>query len=69
MQLVLLYTIKGYSYFISPILGQNCRFYPSCSQYAQEALKKYGSLKGTYLTIKRLLKCHPWCIGGIDLLK
>ncbi|MFT5420221.1 MAG: putative membrane protein insertion efficiency factor [Candidatus Endobugula sp.] len=60
--------IKGYRYFISPLLGNQCRFYPSCSHYAEEAYQRFGFISGTYLSIKRLLKCHPWHQGGIDLV-
>lgn len=51
---------------LSPMIGQQCRFYPTCSQYAIEALQKYGALKGSYLTLHRLSRCHPWCAGGHD---
>lgn len=60
--------IKGYRYFISPLLGTQCRFYPSCSHYAEEAYQRFGVIKGTWLTIKRLLRCHPWHKGGLDPL-
>ncbi len=58
--------ITLYQWLISPLLGQRCRFYPSCSHYATEALKKYGVTQGVWLTTKRLLKCHPWHPGGND---
>nr|WP_330389037.1 membrane protein insertion efficiency factor YidD [Tepidibacter thalassicus] len=61
--------IKFYQKYISPIKGKTCRFYPTCSQYAIEALKKYGFFKGSYLSIKRILKCHPFHEGGYDPLK
>jgi len=61
--------IKFYQKYISPIKGKTCRFYPTCSQYAVEALGKYGFLKGSYLSIKRILKCHPFHEGGYDPLK
>lgn len=51
--------IKAYSWAISPLLGQNCRFHPTCSCYAHEALEKHGVIKGTYLSIRRILRCHP----------
>ena len=60
--------IKVYQYTISPLLGPSCRFTPSCSQYGIEALKKYGMFKGTYLTVKRFSKCHPWGAHGHDPL-
>ena len=64
----LLTLIDLYQRFVSPMMAPHCRFYPTCSSYAQEAIGKYGALKGSYLAIKRLLKCHPWHPGGIDLV-
>ncbi|WDP91138.1 MAG: membrane protein insertion efficiency factor YidD [Desulfobacter sp.] len=58
--------IKFYQIFISPFLGQNCRYYPTCSAYALEAVEKYGSLKGGALAVKRILRCHPFRAGGYD---
>jgi len=58
--------IRAYRYVISPMLGPTCRFYPSCSCYAEEALHQHGALRGTYLTVRRLLRCHPWHEGGYD---
>jgi len=59
--------IKLYQYIISPLLGANkCRFTPTCSTYAIQALQKYGLVKGTWLAIKRISKCHPWGGHGID---
>ncbi|HIS33573.1 MAG TPA: membrane protein insertion efficiency factor YidD [Candidatus Avirikenella pullistercoris] len=58
--------IKFYRYAISPILPSSCRYIPTCSQYALEAYRKYGLFKGTYLTVKRLLSCHPWGGSGYD---
>jgi putative membrane protein insertion efficiency factor len=66
MRLVLIAIIKFYKYFISPLLGNRCRFYPSCSSYSLEALQLHGAIIGSYLTLKRLLKCHPFHEGGID---
>jgi len=63
---MLIAIIKCYKYFISPLLGSNCRFYPSCSSYSLEALQRHGAVIGAYLTLKRLLKCHPFHQGGID---
>ena len=60
--------INAYRYAISPFLGNNCRFHPSCSEYAVEAVSRFGILKGSYLALRRLLRCHPWCEGGIDHL-
>ena len=58
--------IRFYQYAISPLLGTNCRFYPSCSSYNIAAIETHGLLKGGYLGIKRILKCHPWHPGGVD---
>ncbi|HGY11960.1 MAG TPA: membrane protein insertion efficiency factor YidD [Desulfobacterales bacterium] len=58
--------IKFYQYFISPLTGQNCRYFPTCSVYAIEAIEKHGSLKGTALAVKRVLRCHPFHAGGFD---
>jgi len=60
--------IWAYRYFISPFLGNNCRFYPSCSAYAMEAVDKHGALKGSVLAVKRICRCHPWHEGGVDLV-
>lgn len=60
--------IRLYQLAISPLLGQRCRFYPTCSQYAITAIDEHGSLRGTLLIIKRLAKCHPFHSGGIDLV-
>lgn len=65
-QTALLAGITLYQWLVSPLLGQKCRFYPSCSHYAIDALKKYGAIQGVWLTTKRLLKCHPWHPGGYD---
>ena len=66
MQRLLLVSIKLYQYFISPLIGTSCRFYPSCSEYAFGAVQKYGTLKGSYLAVKRIIKCHPFHPGGFD---
>ncbi len=58
--------IRGYQLFISPVLPKTCRFYPTCSAYFIEALEKHGVFKGTYLGIRRILRCHPWNPGGYD---
>lgn len=57
-----------YRYFLSPLIGQHCRFHPTCSKYAIEAMKKCNIWHGGLLIIKRLLRCHPWSQGGIDLI-
>jgi len=61
--------INIYKKFLSPLKGRTCRFYPSCSQYALDAMGKYGFLKGSWLSGKRLFKCHPFHSGGYDPLK
>jgi putative membrane protein insertion efficiency factor len=63
---MLIAIIKFYKFFISPLLGSNCRFYPSCSSYSIEALQRHGAIIGSYLSLRRLLKCHPFHQGGID---
>jgi putative membrane protein insertion efficiency factor len=66
MRFVLKYLIRGYQLVISPLLGPRCRFYPSCSHYAIEAIETHGALRGVWLTIKRISRCHPWHEGGFD---
>ncbi|HPD90336.1 MAG: membrane protein insertion efficiency factor YidD [Anaerovoracaceae bacterium] len=66
MKWILILLIKGYQKGISPFFPQTCRFYPTCSAYFIQALKKYGFFKGSYLGIKRILRCHPWNDGGYD---
>jgi len=68
MKYLLSRLIKLYQYFLSPYLGNNCRFYPTCSNYALEALEKYGIIKGLKLSIIRILRCNPWGGNGIDLV-
>lgn len=58
--------ISAYRRYISPLLGQHCRFYPSCSEYAYQAIVKYGVARGGLLAVKRLAKCHPFHPGGVD---
>lgn len=58
--------VRGYQLFISPLLGPRCRFYPTCSQYAIQALQAHGPFKGTWLAARRLVRCHPWHPGGHD---
>lgn len=60
--------IHVYRYLLSPWVGNQCRFYPTCSYYAEDAIKQLGFVKGSYLAIRRLSKCHPWNPGGIDLV-
>lgn len=59
-------TIRFYQRMISPLLGANCRYYPSCSQYAIDALNEYGFFGGWLMAIRRILRCHPWAPGGYD---
>ena len=66
MKKILILLIRFYQKFISPMFPAKCRFYPTCSQYTLEAIKEYGAMKGTYLGIKRILKCHPFHEGGYD---
>lgn len=66
MRKVALLTIKFYQYAISPLMASHCRFYPSCSCYTYEAIEEYGFLHGSYLSARRLLRCHPWNPGGYD---
>ncbi|MBE0471720.1 MAG: membrane protein insertion efficiency factor YidD [Methyloprofundus sp.] len=66
MRTLLIALLRFYKYFISPLLGNNCRFHPTCSSYAMQAISMHGALIGSYLTIKRLLRCHPFHAGDID---
>jgi len=58
--------IRGYRYFVSPLLGPACRFYPSCSQYAEQALERHGLFHGGWLAARRICRCGPWHPGGFD---
>ena len=66
MVLLCLFSIRVYQIFLSPLLGRNCRFHPTCSQYAFEAISRFGVLRGIWLSVKRLVKCGPWHPGGYD---
>ncbi|MGO2234515.1 MAG: membrane protein insertion efficiency factor YidD [Marinomonas sp.] len=66
MKRIFILIVKCYQFLISPLLGNNCRFYPSCSHYMIQAIERYGIFKGMYLGLKRLSKCHPWHEGGMD---
>jgi putative membrane protein insertion efficiency factor len=66
MRLVLKFLIRVYRYALSPLLGQNCRFYPSCSSYAEEAIERHGAVRGCCLAARRIARCHPWHPGGFD---
>ncbi|HWK71879.1 membrane protein insertion efficiency factor YidD [Pollutimonas sp. M17] len=63
---LLIAPIRFYRYFLSPWVGRSCRFTPSCSLYAIEAIEKHGALKGLWLGSRRIGRCHPWCPGGYD---
>ncbi|MBD5603502.1 MAG: membrane protein insertion efficiency factor YidD [Candidatus Eremiobacteraeota bacterium] len=62
------FVIVAYQRLVSPFLGPRCRFYPSCSQYAKEAVLKHGLVRGVSLAVRRLLRCHPWNAGGVDFV-
>jgi len=66
MKYVLLALIRAYQYLLRPLLGANCRFYPSCSDYAREAVERYGALRGSWLALRRISRCHPYHPGGYD---
>lgn len=67
MKQLTLKTIKFYQKFISPLSGDNCRFYPSCSEYSYQVIKKHGFKKGVFFSFRRLLKCGFWNKGGVDI--
>jgi putative membrane protein insertion efficiency factor len=69
LKTALIVLIKGYRNFVSPMFAPVCRFYPTCSAYFIQALEKYGLLKGSWLGIRRLLRCHPFNPGGYDPLR
>lgn len=60
----ILFLIRAYSYAISPLLGANCRFHPTCSAYAAQAVDRHGVVKGLFLAVRRMIKCHPWHRGS-----
>jgi putative membrane protein insertion efficiency factor len=64
--LPLIWLVRAYQYAISPMLGNNCRFHPTCSAYAVEALERHGPFKGLWLALRRVGRCHPWHPGGYD---
>jgi len=66
MRKPLLQLIRLYQYCISPLLGPHCRFQPTCSCYAHTAIERYGVIAGTWMAVRRLLRCHPWHPGGVD---
>jgi putative membrane protein insertion efficiency factor len=66
MKNILIQSIRGYRTFISPLFPPTCRFQPTCSQYAIEAIERFGTIEGSYLAAKRILRCHPFHPGGYD---
>ena len=66
MKRLLLLLIRAYQFLLSPWVGNQCRFYPTCSEYARQAIEAHGSLKGSWLAGKRVCRCHPWHPGGFD---
>lgn len=68
MKRIILLLIKGYKIGLSPFLGNHCRFFPTCSDYTYEAIQKHGVWKGILMGMRRLLKCHPFHPGGVDLV-
>jgi putative membrane protein insertion efficiency factor len=65
-QALLIGLVRGYRFFLKPWLGNACRFEPTCSAYALQALQRHGAAAGSYLMVRRLARCHPWCDGGCD---
>ncbi len=66
MQRLLILFVRAYRLLLSPFLGHHCRFYPTCSCYAETSIQQYGVIKGSWLAIKRIARCHPWHPGGVD---
>jgi len=66
MRKLLILPIRFYQYAISPLMASHCRYYPTCSQYAIEAITRHGVFRGTLLALRRIGRCHPWCEGGYD---
>jgi putative membrane protein insertion efficiency factor len=66
MRTILVLAVRGYQVALSPLLPSACRYYPSCSAYAIEALQRYGALRGTWLAVRRIARCHPFRPGGYD---
>ena len=66
MKHVLIALLKAYRFAISPLYGQVCRYHPTCSAYALEAVTQHGAVRGTWLSVRRIARCHPWAAGGYD---
>ena len=66
MKYPLIWLLKAYRFAISPLYGQVCRYHPTCSAYALQAVETHGAIRGTYLAARRVLRCHPWSAGGYD---
>ncbi|MES2757358.1 MAG: membrane protein insertion efficiency factor YidD [Pseudomonadota bacterium] len=68
MSKLLVWLLRAYQLLLSPMMGQSCRFYPTCSNYAIEAVRTHGAARGAWLSARRVCKCHPWHDGGVDLV-
>lgn len=66
MRQVLIWLLRGYRFAISPLYGQVCRYHPTCSAYALQAVETHGALRGGWLAVRRVGRCHPWAAGGLD---
>lgn len=66
MKATLVFLLRAYQYAIRPLLGAHCRFYPSCSEYAREAIERHGAGRGSWLLVRRIFRCHPYHPGGYD---
>jgi len=66
MERIVAFVIRGYRYAVSPFMADHCRYYPSCSHYAETAVRTHGVLRGGWLAVRRIARCHPWHEGGVD---
>jgi uncharacterized protein len=66
MKVALVLAVRAYQYTVRPLLGAHCRFYPSCSDYAREAIERHGAARGSWLAVRRIARCHPYHPGGYD---